>query len=48
MSDGDIYIERNGIALAKVKEDGRVVDGLTEQDLSDKQKESVRKLTRIV
>jgi hypothetical protein len=48
MSDRDVYVEKNGITLAKVKEDGTVVDGLTEQELNEQQQKSVRKLVRVI
>jgi len=48
MTDHDVYIEKRGVTLAKVKEDGRIVDGLTERELNDKQKQSVRQLVRVL
>lgn len=50
MSDNNsnVVIEKNGITIAKINEEGDMVDGLTEQILNEKQKKSVRQLVHIV
>jgi hypothetical protein len=44
----NILIEKKGVTLSKVDDDGNIVDGLTEEELSEKQKIAVKKLIKVL
>jgi hypothetical protein len=44
----DIMVEKRGVVLAKVDEEGNVKDTLTEQELTPEQQNTVRKLIKVL
>ena len=48
MADEKVMVEKKGITLAKIDENGELVDGLTEEQLNEKQKNTVKKLVKVL
>jgi hypothetical protein len=48
MTDDNIIVEKKGIVLAKIDENGELVDGLTEEQMTEPQKNTVKKLVKVL